>query len=213
MSRAAAARLGEPDSSEEELEQVAAPRACYRQETWVPKGRDATACLGDTEEMKVRKRSRPARSKARRMAANVRERKRILDYNQAFNALRLALKHDLGGKRLSKIATLRRAIHRIAALSLSLHCWPCSHSECRRQSVQDGRPVPPTAPGYGRYPPESQLQHYESLQEDRPAAGPVFYPVWSQQKHTSNLQALPLAPLPWQLGGFQSSGYQCLPIH
>lgn len=36
----------------------------------------------------------------------------ILDYNEAFNALRRALRHDLGGKRLSKIATLRRAIHR-----------------------------------------------------------------------------------------------------
>uniref|UniRef100_A0A8C2TR35 Basic helix-loop-helix family member a9 n=1 Tax=Coturnix japonica TaxID=93934 RepID=A0A8C2TR35_COTJA len=105
-----------PPGSDEELEQGAAPRACCRQEMWIPKGRNATACLGDAEEMKVRKRSRPVRSKARRMAANVRERKRILDYNQAFNALRLALKHDLGGKRLSKIATLRRAIHRIAAL-------------------------------------------------------------------------------------------------
>uniref|UniRef100_A0A8C9EEV7 BHLH domain-containing protein n=1 Tax=Phocoena sinus TaxID=42100 RepID=A0A8C9EEV7_PHOSS len=67
-----------------------------------------------------RKRSRPVRSKARRMAANVRERKRILDYNEAFNALRRALRHDLAGKRLSKIATLRRAIHRISALSLVL---------------------------------------------------------------------------------------------
>ncbi|XP_012581551.1 PREDICTED: class A basic helix-loop-helix protein 9 [Condylura cristata] len=53
-----------------------------------------------------RKRARPVRSKARRIAANVRERKRILDYNEAFNALRRALRHDLGGKRLSKIATL-----------------------------------------------------------------------------------------------------------
>ncbi|XP_034496509.1 class A basic helix-loop-helix protein 9 [Ailuropoda melanoleuca] len=72
-----------------------------------------------------RKRARPVRSKARRMAANVRERKRILDYNEAFNALRRALRHDLGGKRLSKIATLRRAIHRIAALSLP-RCASCS---------------------------------------------------------------------------------------
>ena len=147
------------------------------------------------------------------MAANVRERKRILDYNQAFNALRLVLKHDLGGKRLSKIATLRRAIHRIAALSLSLHCWPCTHSECRRQGVRDSRLVPPSAMGYGCYPSESQLHCYESLQEDRPAASPVFYPVGSQQKHTSNPQAIPLAPLPWQPGGLQSSGFQCLPIH
>ncbi|XP_014645300.1 PREDICTED: class A basic helix-loop-helix protein 9 [Ceratotherium simum simum] len=75
--------------------------------------------LGEADEVASgRKRARPVRSKARRMAANVRERKRILDYNEAFNALRRALRHDLGGKRLSKIATLRRAIHRITALSL-----------------------------------------------------------------------------------------------
>ncbi|XP_064158610.1 class A basic helix-loop-helix protein 9-like [Anguilla rostrata] len=71
-----------------------------------------------------KRRSRPARSKARRVAANVRERKRILDYNQAFNALRAALKHDLSGKRLSKIATLRRAINRIASLSVFLRANP-----------------------------------------------------------------------------------------
>nr|XP_025871916.1 class A basic helix-loop-helix protein 9 [Vulpes vulpes] len=95
-----------------------------------------------------RKRARPARSKARRMAANVRERKRILDYNEAFNALRRALRHDLGGKRLSKIATLRRAIHRIAALSLVLRAspaprWPCGHLECHGQAARaaaGGRP-------------------------------------------------------------------------
>ncbi|XP_037349100.2 class A basic helix-loop-helix protein 9 [Talpa occidentalis] len=90
-----------------------------------------------------RKRARPVRSKARRMAANVRERKRILDYNEAFNALRRALRHDLGGKRLSKIATLRRAIHRITALSLVLRAspaprWPCGHLECHRQAQRAG---------------------------------------------------------------------------
>uniref|UniRef100_A0A8C6JSI4 Uncharacterized protein n=1 Tax=Melopsittacus undulatus TaxID=13146 RepID=A0A8C6JSI4_MELUD len=125
----------EPDSSEEELEAGSTPQACYGQGLWVSRSGKAATCLGDAEGMKVRKRSRPVRSKARRMAANVRERKRILDYNQAFNALRLALKHDLGGKRLSKIATLRRAINRITALSLSLHgagcCW---HSECRSRA-------------------------------------------------------------------------------
>uniref|UniRef100_A0A8C9QJQ7 Basic helix-loop-helix family member a9 n=1 Tax=Spermophilus dauricus TaxID=99837 RepID=A0A8C9QJQ7_SPEDA len=73
---------------------------------------------GEAAEAAGGKQARPVRSKARRMAANVRERKRILDYNEAFNALRRALRHDLGGKRLSKIATLRRAIHRITALSL-----------------------------------------------------------------------------------------------
>ncbi|XP_010956636.2 class A basic helix-loop-helix protein 9 [Camelus dromedarius] len=114
--------------------------------------------LGEAEEVAgSRKRSRPVRSKARRMAANVRERKRILDYNEAFNALRRALRHDLGGKRLSKIATLRRAIHRITALSLVLRAspaphWPCGHLECHGQAVRAGdtgdlgsRP-PPSAP-------------------------------------------------------------------
>ncbi|NWV52055.1 BHA09 protein, partial [Daphoenositta chrysoptera] len=154
---------------------------------------------GDTEGMKVRKRSRPVRSKARRMAANVRERKRILDYNQAFNALRLALKHDRGGKRLSKIAPLRRAINRIAALSLSLHgagrCWPCAHSECRARpgvpaqqpGARGSRPQPPWEPASAGtrcppsplragFPPPRQLHRYESPKETRPAAGPACGP-------------------------------------
>ncbi|NXD27120.1 BHA09 protein, partial [Spelaeornis formosus] len=153
----------------------------------------ADASPGDTEGMKVRKRSRPVRSKARRMAANVRERKRILDYNQAFNALRLALKHDLGGKRLSKIATLRRAISRITALSLSLHgagrCGPCGHSECRARAglpaqgpgLRDHHPPLPREPGSAGTrrppsplcagaPPHRQLHHYESPKEPRPPA-------------------------------------------
>ncbi|XP_006863508.1 PREDICTED: class A basic helix-loop-helix protein 9 [Chrysochloris asiatica] len=120
----------------------------------------APRILGEVEEAAGRKRVRPVRSKARRMAANVRERKRILDYNEAFNALRRALQHDLGGKRLSKIATLRRAIHRITALSLVLRAspvprWPCGHLECHGQAgrgrgAQDTasnlpRPTPPPA--------------------------------------------------------------------
>lgn len=81
----------------------------------------STASERDLMEVSIaQKRRRPARSKARRVAANVRERKRILDYNEAFNALRMVLNHDLSGKRLSKIATLRRAIHRISALSTLL---------------------------------------------------------------------------------------------
>ncbi|XP_010152035.1 PREDICTED: class A basic helix-loop-helix protein 9 [Eurypyga helias] len=203
MSRAAVGKgtAPEPDSSEEELEVGGAPQVCYGQGLWVPQGREAAACLGDTEEMKVRKRSRPVRSKARRMAANVRERKRILDYNQAFNALRLALKHDLGGKRLSKIATLRRAINRITALSLSLHgaghCWPCAHSECRGRAgvpardpgVKANRPQLPWEPSHAgaavlqRCPPsplyagfssERQLQRYESLKEDHSVPSPSY---------------------------------------
>ncbi|XP_019941096.1 class A basic helix-loop-helix protein 9 [Paralichthys olivaceus] len=93
----------------------------------------------DLEESQTKKRNRPVRSKARRMAANVRERKRIMDYNQAFNALRVALNHDLNGKRLSKIATLQRAINRISALSVFLNSnppsKPCSHRECNRATV------------------------------------------------------------------------------
>ncbi|XP_069882993.1 class A basic helix-loop-helix protein 9 [Dipodomys merriami] len=106
--------------------------------------------VSEAEEAAGRKRSRPVRSKARRMAANVRERKRILDYNEAFNALRRALRHDLGGKRLSKIATLRRAIHRIAALSLVLRAspaprGPCGHLECHNQATipKDSAPLRP----------------------------------------------------------------------
>ncbi|KAM4843274.1 class A basic helix-loop-helix protein 9 [Thomomys bottae] len=100
----------------------------------------ASRGVSKVEEAVGRKHSRPLRSKARRMAANVRERKRILDYNEAFNALRRALRHDLGGKRLSKIATLRRAIHRIAALSLVLRAspsprGPCGHLECHSQAA------------------------------------------------------------------------------
>ncbi|XP_048018131.1 class A basic helix-loop-helix protein 9-like [Megalobrama amblycephala] len=100
----------------------------------------------DTEDVKaVKSRTRPKRSKARRVAANIRERKRILDYNQAFNALRTVLKHDLSGKRLSKIATLRRAIHHISTLSLYLRTHsatepqapPCTQSECYRQPEEN----------------------------------------------------------------------------
>ena len=96
---------------------------------------------------RAKKRSRPVRSKARRVAANVRERKRIMDYNQAFNALRVVLNHDLSGKRLSKIATLQRAINRISALSVFLGSHPvggpvggggggkvCGHRECSSSS-------------------------------------------------------------------------------
>ncbi|XP_039332817.1 class A basic helix-loop-helix protein 9 [Saimiri boliviensis] len=121
--------------------------------------------LGQAEEPAGGRRSRPVRSKARRMAANVRERKRILDYNEAFNALRRALRHDLGGKRLSKIATLRRAIHRIAALSLALRAspaprGPCGHLECHGRGARGNpgdarddsgaRPPPPAGPGLAR---------------------------------------------------------------
>ncbi|XP_035691583.1 transcription factor 15-like [Branchiostoma floridae] len=67
---------------------------------------------------------RVVRSKAKRVAANVRERRRISEYNKAFNQLRISLNHPLSGKRLSKIATLRRAINRIQALRDSLDSAP-----------------------------------------------------------------------------------------
>ncbi|XP_033924856.1 class A basic helix-loop-helix protein 9 [Melopsittacus undulatus] len=211
----------EPDSSEEELEAGSTPQACYGQGLWVSRSGKAATCLGDAEGMKVRKRSRPVRSKARRMAANVRERKRILDYNQAFNALRLALKHDLGGKRLSKIATLRRAINRITALSLSLHgagcCW---HSECRSRA---GVPRCPPSPLYTVFSPERQLHHYESLKEDRSMPSPAYCSSGThhpglrgacQQRYTGSLQDPLSGAIPWQLGYCQSWGHQqCLPIH
>lgn len=99
----------------------------------------STNSTNDSEEGQTKKRNRPVRSKARRMAANVRERKRIMDYNQAFNALRVALNHDMSGKRLSKIATLQRAISHISALSVFLNLnppnKPCTHRECHRSSV------------------------------------------------------------------------------
>ncbi|XP_006036171.1 class A basic helix-loop-helix protein 9 [Alligator sinensis] len=189
------------DGSEGELGGARFPG--LRQELWVPKGSEASSCPSDGEEPKGRRRSRPARSKARRMAANVRERKRILDYNQAFNALRLALKHDLSGKRLSKIATLRRAIHRIAVLSMSLRSgpaphWPCAHAECRpwydgpgqEESAQGSRaqliqlPLEPgyvaaanfqRCPPYAGHTPETQVQlHYESPRDECFASGPAY---------------------------------------
>lgn len=102
-------------------------------------GDSESATQNDSEEAQTKKRNRPVRSKARRMAANVRERKRIMDYNQAFNALRVALNHDMSGKRLSKIATLQRAISHISALSVFLNLnspnKPCIHRECHRSSV------------------------------------------------------------------------------
>ncbi|KAL1260932.1 hypothetical protein QQF64_008759 [Cirrhinus molitorella] len=120
----------------------------------------------DTEDVKtVKRRTRPKRSKARRVAANIRERKRILDYNQAFNALRTVLKHDLSGKRLSKIATLRRAIHHISTLSSYLrthsdtepHAPPCTHTECYRQS-EDNISLPRKA-GTFQEPMDNYIPH------------------------------------------------------
>ncbi|KAI8507589.1 helix loop helix domain [Branchiostoma belcheri] len=82
---------------------------------------------GDPDNGKVdhpNNKPRIVRSKAKRVAANVRERRRISEYNKAFNQLRVSLNHPLSGKRLSKIATLRRAINRIKALRDSLDSAP-----------------------------------------------------------------------------------------
>ncbi|KAM6910986.1 class A basic helix-loop-helix protein 9 [Lycodopsis pacificus] len=127
--------------SEEELELGV---LCQGEDEGSPKAsfqdsESSTCSPSDPEEGQIKKRNRPVRSKARRMAANVRERKRIMDYNQAFNALRVTLNHDLSGKRLSKIATLQRAINRISALSVFLNAnptsKPCTHRECNRSSA------------------------------------------------------------------------------
>ncbi|XP_061072537.1 class A basic helix-loop-helix protein 9-like [Conger conger] len=125
-----------------------------------------------------KRRSRPARSKARRVAANVRERKRILDYNQAFNALRSALRHDLSGKRLSKIATLRRAINRISSLSVFLRAHPpplCAPLEGRGQPDAPGPRAetesgfPGLAEGYLlRHPPAAHPHPHSSMPREPP---------------------------------------------
>ncbi|XP_018416531.1 PREDICTED: class A basic helix-loop-helix protein 9 [Nanorana parkeri] len=152
-----------------------------------------TTSESEVDEAKPKKRTRPVRSKARRIAANVRERKRILDYNQAFNALRQALKHDLSGKRLSKIATLKRAINRISSLSMFLHSSPpqkrsCSHTEChlqysgqRQSEIKDSSPqaymVPPQThqtvsanPNYGEIaqPQQCPSPYYTRLSPEAP---------------------------------------------
>ncbi|XP_053223618.1 class A basic helix-loop-helix protein 9 [Podarcis raffonei] len=161
MPRAAPSHLEQPDPWEGGGRGVPRQRTRFLQ----PCKAKSSAFPGNLEEAPEKRRVRPMRSKARRMAANVRERKRILDYNQAFNALRLALRHDLGGKRLSKIATLRRAIHRIATLSTSLRSgpavgWSCAHAECQptrgEGSFRDSQPKifqPLWEPGYSKGPP------------------------------------------------------------
>ncbi|KAF6092467.1 basic helix-loop-helix family member a9 [Phyllostomus discolor] len=160
--------------------------------------------LGEAEEVQSsRKRARPVRSKARRVAANVRERKRILDYNEAFNALRRALRHDLGGKRLSKIATLRRAIHRITALSLVLRTspaprWPCAHLECHGQSERardagDAGCSPP--PPAGLF-----AQRCASCSQHTPLGRPVTEAQGLAQASTGSWRLCPGAPLACLLG-------------
>lgn len=152
-----------------------------------PKQRSVSPCPSDPEDVKaVKKRNRPVRSKARRVAANVRERKRILDYNQAFNALRTVLKHDLSGKRLSKIATLRRAIHHISALSsyLGTHSAtepdspPCTHTECYRQ--------PEVNTATFQEPVENYLQHQRDIHGMHDQMSPEI-PLYQETSNSAHL--------------------------
>ncbi|KAM5181891.1 class A basic helix-loop-helix protein 9 [Mantella aurantiaca] len=144
-----------------------------------------TTSESEVEDAKPKKRSRPVRSKARRIAANVRERKRILDYNQAFNALRQTLKHDLSGKRLSKIATLKRAINRISTLSMFLHSsppqkWSCGHSECHLQNSGHRQPeIKDNSPQAYLVPPQthqsiSSNPSYEEATQPQQCPSPYY---------------------------------------
>ncbi|XP_051966576.1 class A basic helix-loop-helix protein 9-like [Xyrauchen texanus] len=137
----------------------------------LPSRSERSSSPSDTEGVKVvKRRNRPVRSKARRDAANIRERKRISDYNQAFNALRTVLKHDLSGKRLSKIATLKRAFHHISALSLYLRTHstmepdapPCTHTECHRQPEEND--LLHKKSRTSMKPVENYLHHHSELQ-------------------------------------------------
>lgn len=160
-----------------------------------PTGCYPNSTLSELEERQSKKRSRPVRSKARRVAANVRERKRIMDYNQAFNALRVALHHDLSGKRLSKIATLQRAINRISALSVFLTNnppettgKPCSHLECHGQP---GGLWPETEPS-----PPVRLESQNFLSWHQPLTHHIQNPLHrlSSEQHVFTGPACPPSP-------------------
>uniref|UniRef100_A0A2K5F0M8 Class A basic helix-loop-helix protein 9 n=1 Tax=Aotus nancymaae TaxID=37293 RepID=A0A2K5F0M8_AOTNA len=170
--------------------------------------------LGEAEEPAGRRRARPVRSKARRMAANVRERKRILDYNEAFNALRRALRHDLGGKRLSKIATLRRAIHRIAALSFALRASPaprgsCGHLECHGRAARGvpGDPLSARGPASARpdaaRPPVRCARPPRALADSCGCRGPAQAPGGGSWRR--GLGASSAGPPPWPRGYLRAS--------
>ncbi|XP_053313373.1 class A basic helix-loop-helix protein 9 [Spea bombifrons] len=175
--------LSESEFSEDEQELGEEQNDDCRQSPDKLQSRESGSELDDA---KPRKRTRPVRSKARRVAANVRERKRILDYNQAFNALRLTLKHDLSGKRLSKIATLKRAINRISTLSMFLHSssqqkWSCSHSEChlqydghRQSEIKDSCPQPPFLMSEQIHQVAPPISPYEETNHFQPNHSPNY---------------------------------------
>lgn len=176
----------ESEISEDELEDCPADQDCGSED---PKERSVSPCPSDPEEVKAAKRrNRPVRSKARRAAANVRERKRILDYNQAFNALRTVLKHDLSGKRLSKISTLRRAIHHISALSSYLQTHsatepdspPCTHTECYRQPEEN-------SPATFQEPVENYLHHQRDIQRMHDQTVSPEIPLYQDTSNSAHL--------------------------
>ncbi|XP_073474139.1 class A basic helix-loop-helix protein 9 [Aquarana catesbeiana] len=181
-----------------------------------------TATESEVEEAKPKKRTRPVRSKARRVAANVRERKRILDYNQAFNALRLAVKHDLSGKRLSKISTLKRAINRISTLSMFLHSSPpqksiCSHPECHLQFSGHKQPgVKDSSPQDFLVPPQthhtvSAHPSYEEATQPQPCPSPYYTRLspeapYMQCSYGSPTEDSPMPGFPYYTHGNYSIG-------
>uniref|UniRef100_A0A8C7UT81 BHLH domain-containing protein n=1 Tax=Oncorhynchus mykiss TaxID=8022 RepID=A0A8C7UT81_ONCMY len=183
----------------------------------------------------VKRRSRPVRSKSRRVAANVRERKRILDYNQSFNALRMVLKHDLNGKRLSKIATLRRAINHISSLTVFLRSHPCpsalpgghppcTHAECLREQpsarIEEAIPSCLPSPSYAHFSP-TETQFYTPSHTHEELSSPPYYisSEWSggsgypfgvrancRPNHTDSFSdSSPAVSFTWQLGYLQGS--------
>lgn len=166
---------------------------------------DTTHSSCNAEEGSTKKRHRPVRSKARRMAANVRERKRIMDYNQAFNTLRIALNHDLSGKRLSKIATLQRAINRISALSVFLNTNPpsntCTHRECNRSSVQSAvamgtsnlEQISVTIP---HLDPQGYIPWHASMSQPIPTPGPHMWRLSSEPHIYVTNSVTPCSPSP-----------------
>eukprot|EP00062_Callorhinchus_milii_P015383 gi/632965651/ref/XP_007898997.1/ PREDICTED: class A basic helix-loop-helix protein 9 [Callorhinchus milii] len=173
---------GEDDEVYEDLEDEHKAEG-YRTDSKCPKGnRDSSP--DQTQDTKGKKRPRPVRSKARRIAANVRERKRILDYNQAFNALRLSLKHDLNGKRLSKIATLRRGLAeghqnlQTYQMPIETCCLPPEATHGQTHSLS-ASPVPQ----YSKCLAETPLyfQQSSSPKEEGFAPSAHYYPSTSYQ--------------------------------
>lgn len=225
----------ESEFSEDEQEGCASGLEVLDSSSEDPLNKLPAASEGDLTEVNgAKKRRRPARSKARRVAANVRERKRILDYNQAFNALRVVLNHDLSGKRLSKIATLRRAMHRISALSALLHSSSqeepdapsCIHPEFHAR-LGDTRPEEPPQPSWSETQHRAELHrasgHASALGSPSPpycdfspaysyAAGGPNHPCSSHGPEfqfgltsTEVFSDAPATPFPWQ---WQCSGFQ-----